>query len=169
MGGGYTNSQTWEAWWESLEVSWNNTSFIFLASVALSMALVVASWMTWSSGDDLDLGHEDESERTKLQDVQEVNSDQESEHEEPDEGKEEKSVEEVYGLNHQLTGEVKKVERRALERTVESQMTDEQRQAEREAQTEQLAAIFKMMQDQEDKFGQTTIDDIKDQMKLYCG
>lgn len=37
------------------------------------------------------------------------------------------------------------------------------------AQSEQLAAIFKMMQDQEEKFGETSIDEIKDQMKLYCG
>lgn len=37
------------------------------------------------------------------------------------------------------------------------------------AQSQQLAAIFKMMKEQEEKFGETTIDEIKDQMKLYCG
>lgn len=35
-------------------------------------------------------------------------------------------------------------------------------------QNEQLEAILKLMQNQKEKFGDTSIDEIKDQMKFYC-
>lgn len=35
-------------------------------------------------------------------------------------------------------------------------------------QNEQLEAIFKLMQNQKEKFGETSIDEIKEQMKFYC-
>nr|XP_045594719.1 matrix-remodeling-associated protein 7-like isoform X1 [Procambarus clarkii] len=163
---GYINSQTWEvsAWFETYEVSWENTSLIFVLTVALSLAVVITTWMMRDSGYDTNHGHQDQCEIAELQGIQEVNTDEESEQERNDE-----SIEKLLEISGPLPGEARKVPRQVLERTVEKQMTEEQRQAERDAQSEQLAAIFKMMQDQEDKFGQTTIDEIKDQMKLYCG
>lgn len=111
-------------------------------------------------------GQQNKGEMEKLQDIQEMNLEGDSEQELEEEN--EKSIEKLLEMNQCFPGEMRKVPRRVLEKTVEKQMSEEQRQAEREVQSQQLAAIFKMMQDQEDKFGQTTIDEIKDQMKLYC-
>ncbi|XP_068251188.1 matrix-remodeling-associated protein 7-like isoform X2 [Palaemon carinicauda] len=147
---GFVNSQTWEAWFESYEVLWDNTSYIFIISVVLSLVIAVATyWMPIGS-------QELHSSETEVED-----EDTKEEHKEKD--LENRLLEE----NHHV--ELKNAQRRALERSMENQMTAEQREAEREAQSQQLAAIFKMMQEQEEKFGKTSIDDIKDQMKLYCG
>lgn len=164
---GYVDSQTWEAWFESYEVSWNNTSFIFVVSVLLSLAVVIATWMMRIPNDDSD--HKQEyNERMKLQDIQEAKAEEESDNEEKEEINE-KSTGNLLEFNHYLPENVEKVQRRPSEKTIETQLSAEQIMAERKAQSEQLAAIFKMMQDQEEKFGETTIDEIKDQMKLYCG
>ncbi|XP_042889259.1 matrix-remodeling-associated protein 7-like [Penaeus japonicus] len=147
---GYTNSQTWEAWLDVYNVSWNNTSFIFLASVALSVAIIIVSWILPFNS----------SVRNRTSKV-EIKID------EPEE--DEQELQRLLDMAHHAPGDVKKAQRRALERNIETHMSDEQRKAEREAQSQQLAAIFKMMKEQEEKFGETTIDEIKDQMKLYCG
>ncbi|XP_069982966.1 matrix-remodeling-associated protein 7 [Penaeus vannamei] len=147
---GYTNSQTWEAWLDVYNVSWNNTSFIFLASVALSAAIIIVSWI-------LPFNSSIRNRKTKIK----IKID------EPED--DEQELQRLLDMAHHAPGDVKKAQRRALERNIETHMSDEQRQAEREAQSQQLAAIFKMMKEQEEKFGETTIDEIKDQMKLYCG
>ncbi|XP_035695999.1 cilia- and flagella-associated protein 251-like [Branchiostoma floridae] len=56
---------------------------------------------------------------------------------------------------------------RKVYKEAERCMTDEDRAAERRIQQEQLAAIFKLMQDNEDKFGVQSYDDVEEQMKLY--
>ncbi|XP_047498576.1 matrix-remodeling-associated protein 7-like [Penaeus chinensis] len=147
---GYTNSQTWEAWLDVYNVSWNNTSFIFLASVALSAAIIIVSWI-------LPFNSSVRNRKSKV----EIKID------EPED--DEQELQRLLDIAHQAPSDVKKAQRRALERNIETHMSDEQRLAEREAQSQQLAAIFKMMKEQEEKFGETTIDEIKDQMKLYCG
>lgn len=143
---GFINSQTWEAWFESYEVLWDNTSYIFIVSITLSLAIAIATWL-------IPFGSQEtgEPEMVEDEDVIEATSEQ--------------------GLLEatEQPADMKNSERRSLERRVQNQMTAEQRDAEREAQSQQLAVIFKMMQEQEEKFGKTSIDDIKDQMKLYCG
>ncbi|XP_019642060.1 PREDICTED: trans-Golgi network integral membrane protein 2-like [Branchiostoma belcheri] len=56
---------------------------------------------------------------------------------------------------------------RKVYKEAERGMTDEDRETERRIQREQLAAIFKLMQDNEDKFGVQSYDDVEEQMKLY--
>ena len=50
---------------------------------------------------------------------------------------------------------------------IQEEMTAEQRKNEVDVQKDQLAAIFGLMQSQEDKFGVDSLDDINTQMKLY--
>lgn len=50
---------------------------------------------------------------------------------------------------------------------IEEDMTEEQKANEREIQRQQMEAIFKLMEDQEEKFGVGTMDDMQEQMKLY--
>jgi len=50
---------------------------------------------------------------------------------------------------------------------VESQMTEEELDQEREMQRKQLEEIFKLLETDKDKYGVTTMDDLQAQMKLY--
>lgn len=118
--------------------------------MALSAAIIIVSWI-------LPFNSSIRNRKTKIK----IKID------EPED--DEQELQRLLDMAHHAPGDVKKAQRRALERNIETHMSDEQRQAEREAQSQQLAAIFKMMKEQEEKFGETTIDEIKDQMKLYCG
>ncbi|XP_072167827.1 uncharacterized protein [Diadema setosum] len=51
---------------------------------------------------------------------------------------------------------------------VSRMMSDEQKQEERRIQSEQLEAIFKLVQEQSDTFGINSLQDIQDQFKLYA-
>ncbi|KAK7080659.1 hypothetical protein SK128_012962 [Halocaridina rubra] len=149
---GFVDSQTWEAWFESLEVFWDNTSYIFIISICLSLVLVLATWM-------LPIGFLGTENAASSEGYEELKSDM---------------SESTNSSENQMEGkrkfiDTKTAERRALEKEMEVQMTLEQKREEREAQSQQLEAIFRMMQEQEDKFGKTSIGDIQDQMKLYSG
>lgn len=50
---------------------------------------------------------------------------------------------------------------------VESQMTKEELDQERQMQRKQLEEIFKLLETDKDKYGVTTMDDLQAQMKLY--
>jgi len=50
---------------------------------------------------------------------------------------------------------------------VESQMSEEELDQEREMQRKQLEEIFKLLETDKDKYGVTTMDDLQAQMKLY--
>ena len=50
---------------------------------------------------------------------------------------------------------------------IEEEMSEDQKQNEREIQRQQLEAIFKLMAEQEEKFGINNMDDMQEQMKLY--
>ncbi|CAL4072522.1 unnamed protein product [Meganyctiphanes norvegica] len=139
---GYTNSQTWEAWYESSQVLWNNTCMIFLMSVIMSIAAAVFTWRMPSH-----VNIDDHGDENLLQ--------------EEDLNKEKCTEQDNVGI----PGKVKAAQQRALQDSIK--LTDEQQQQEKRAEAEQLAAIYILMQQQGEKFGQTSMDDIKQQMKLY--
>ena len=66
-----------------------------------------------------------------------------------------------------IPGEVKRVKARMAQQKMEEEMTAEAREQERQAQRDQLEAIFKMLKDQEDKYGINSMKDMEEQMKLY--
>lgn len=68
--------------------------------------------------------------------------------------------------NMELEADVKKPARIA-EMVIKAGMSDEQVQQEKQTQKEQLKEIFRLMQQQADKFGSVTITDVEEQMKLY--
>ncbi|XP_076366309.1 uncharacterized protein LOC143255087 [Tachypleus tridentatus] len=53
------------------------------------------------------------------------------------------------------------------ETLISAGLTEEQKKVEEEARKKQLAEIFKLMQNQQEKFGMTSMDDVVEQMKLY--
>ncbi|KAK4307542.1 hypothetical protein Pmani_020689 [Petrolisthes manimaculis] len=157
---GYNDSQTWEAWLGSLEVLWNNTSGIFVLSVLASVAVILATWAMKSHQRPHQHCHKQKTHMCDGGDEANTEDDTHTQHTAQEEDKlVDQSEKSTLGAN----------DKRHVLETVQKSMTDQQRSEEREAQSQQLAAIFKMMQEQEEKFGETTIDDIRDQMKLYCG
>lgn len=161
---GYTNSQTWQAWLETYQVLWNNTSLIFVASVCVSVVVVVVSWILSRSRQ-----HYPQSRLTQPKEPHEECLEKDTVEKTEDSDQDKRDVDKVIQYGQHLPGQVKRAQQRSLEKSIETEMSEEQRATEREIQSQQLAAIFKMMKEQEEKFGETTMDEIKDQMKLYCG
>ncbi|CAL1527480.1 unnamed protein product [Lymnaea stagnalis] len=67
-----------------------------------------------------------------------------------------------------IQGEIKRVQQSVATRTIAKNLTEEQLNEEREVQRKQLAEIFKLMQEQQDRFGIGSMDDMQEQMKLYA-
>ena len=78
----------------------------------------------------------------------------------------EKSIDPVSYASH-IPSEIKKVQQKALTKEIEEKMTQEEKEKERKIQREQLEAIFKLMQQQDDKFGIEDFGQMSDQMKYY--
>ena len=66
-----------------------------------------------------------------------------------------------------IPGEVKRVKARLAQQKIEEEMNASERAAERAAEAKQMSAIFKLLQDQEEKYGISSMDDMHEQMKLY--
>lgn len=62
---------------------------------------------------------------------------------------------------------MKKAKQRVTAKKLQTDLTPDQLQEEREVQRKQLEEIFKLMQSQGDKFGVDSMDDVQHQMKLY--
>jgi len=66
-----------------------------------------------------------------------------------------------------IQGEVKRVKQKLATKRIQETLTQEQIDEEKKVQQQQLEAIFKLMQEQSEKFGLTSMDDVQDQMSLY--
>lgn len=66
-----------------------------------------------------------------------------------------------------LQSEVKRTKQKVAIDKIEEKMTAEQKEQERQIQSDQLAAIFNLMQSQQEKFGVDSMEEIQSQMKLY--
>ncbi|BFZ03181.1 hypothetical protein BsWGS_06219 [Bradybaena similaris] len=67
-----------------------------------------------------------------------------------------------------IQGEFKRVQQSVATRTIEKSLTEQQLQEEREVQRRQLGEIFRLMQQQEERFGIGSMDDMQEQLKLYA-
>ncbi|RUS82565.1 hypothetical protein EGW08_009695 [Elysia chlorotica] len=67
-----------------------------------------------------------------------------------------------------IQGEIKRVQQKVATKSIAKTLTEDQLKEEREIQREQLATIFRLMQEQQDRFGIGTMDDMQEQMKLYA-
>ena len=80
---------------------------------------------------------------------------------------EDDAIDPVQYCEH-IQSEVKKAKHRVAEREVKQNMSADEMKAERELQRRQLEEIFKLMQQNNDKFGVSSMEDVKQQMKLYA-
>ena len=78
-----------------------------------------------------------------------------------------KSVQDPVTFCEHIQSEVKKAEQKFATKKLQEEMSAEQIAEERVIQQQQLSAIFKMMEDDSDKFGISSLGDMTDQMKLY--
>lgn len=80
---------------------------------------------------------------------------------------EESTIDPVYYCEH-IQGEIKKVKQDVTTRKICETLSEEQIAEEKQRQRDQLAEIFKLMQEQEEKFGINSMDEIQEQMRLYA-
>lgn len=66
-----------------------------------------------------------------------------------------------------LPGQLKSVKLRKATKQVEEGLTDEQKQEEAQVRSQQLESILTLMRQQEEKFGNSSMEDIEEQLKLY--
>nr|XP_054762578.1 matrix-remodeling-associated protein 7-like [Lytechinus pictus]XP_054762579.1 matrix-remodeling-associated protein 7-like [Lytechinus pictus]XP_054762580.1 matrix-remodeling-associated protein 7-like [Lytechinus pictus] len=92
-------------------------------------------------------------------DIEPLDSEQTNENEHEGEG------DDIESKTQHLAGPQKT---KKLVEEVSKMMSDEQKQEERRIQSEQLEAIFKLVQNQQDTFGIGSLEDIEDQFKLYA-
>ena len=78
----------------------------------------------------------------------------------------EKEIDALKFCGH-IPAEIKKARVNATKKKIEQEMTDEQKETEQELQRKQLQAIFELMEENKDKFGVDSMEDIDDQMRLY--
>ncbi|GFR91889.1 matrix-remodeling-associated protein 7-like [Elysia marginata] len=67
-----------------------------------------------------------------------------------------------------IQGEIKRVQQKVATKSIAETLTEDQLREEKEIQRQQLADIFRLMQEQQDRFGIGTMDDMQEQMKLYA-
>ncbi|XP_063444442.1 matrix-remodeling-associated protein 7-like isoform X2 [Mytilus trossulus] len=84
-----------------------------------------------------------------------------------DEGGDAPEVDPMQYCEH-IQSEVKKAKFRVAEKKIGETMTADQIAEEKEMQRKQLEEIFRLMQEQNDKFGVNSVEDIQNQMKLYA-
>jgi len=66
-----------------------------------------------------------------------------------------------------LPGQLKSVKLRKATKQVEEALTDEQKEEEAVVRGQQLESILMLMRQQEEKFGNSSMEDIQEQLKLY--
>ena len=76
-------------------------------------------------------------------------------------------IDPVYYCEH-IQGEIKKVKHDLTNKKICEDLTEDQIAEERARQKDQLAEIFRLMQEQQEQFGIDSMDEIHDQMRLYA-
>jgi len=66
-----------------------------------------------------------------------------------------------------IQSQIKQTKHRVAQQQIESKMSQEERDKEREIQRRQLEEIFRVMEEQKDKFGVNDVMDIQEQLKMY--
>ena len=66
-----------------------------------------------------------------------------------------------------IQGHIKQTTHRIAQEKIEATMTVEERDKEREIQRRQLEEIFRVMEEQKEKFGVNDVSDVQEQLKMY--
>lgn len=177
---GYTDSQTWQAWYENWLVVYGNASLVLLTSFLLSLlAAAVVYLLPVLSDASTDQPTEQEGETAARED----------ESDEIEEDKRKKLTEDTSDDCHDESSGLSRSRKAALEELKQEgvacpfgpqreglrargpahqpRLSPFYQRKEMEVKNEQLATIHRLMQEQQEKFGATTLEDLRSQMKLY--
>ncbi|KAK7113654.1 hypothetical protein V1264_012903 [Littorina saxatilis] len=78
----------------------------------------------------------------------------------------ESAIDPVYYCEH-IQGEIKKVKQDVTTRKICENLSEEEIESEKQRQRDQLEEIFRLMQEQQERFGISSFDEMQDQMRLY--
>lgn len=130
------------SWIDNFVVYYDNLSMYYVVSVVMSfVALYLAWWYSsYTQGTDVTSEHALSSENNPYDD----------------------------GVSKSgLLKKIKLARQEAIEQELAAGLTDQQLQQERETEQAQLAAIFKLLQQQEEKFQVSSMEELQEQLKLY--
>ncbi|KAL8565551.1 hypothetical protein ACOMHN_049527 [Nucella lapillus] len=99
--------------------------------------------------------------------VQEKKSDRSAQEQENEDKDQQPTIDPVYYCEH-IQGEIKKVKQGVATRKICESLSSDQIAEEKRRQQDQLAEIFKLMQQQEEKFGISSMEEMQEQMGLYA-
>ncbi|XP_018008613.1 uncharacterized protein LOC108666287 [Hyalella azteca] len=173
---GYINSQTWEAWYESWLVVYGNASMVLMVAFLISLAAAAAVYYLPV----LQPCHDDLIDHNLLDKKYSVGGLAKKEMMDCSDCNDGSNNDESTGISADRIGEAdslkaeddgfifagENVRRRTCNPQPELSSYDQH--MEKEVKNEQLATIHRLMQAQREKFGDTSMDDLVNQMKLYA-
>ncbi|KAL4240072.1 hypothetical protein ACF0H5_000866 [Mactra antiquata] len=137
------------------------TILVIIISLSYTMRNVLRIWNAGKPVRDTDKQGNAQNEAN--------NSDQESAEESNDEETKEKQEPEIDPVQYceHIQSQVKKARQRVAAKEIQQNLTAEELENEREIQRKQIEDIFKLMEQNSDKFGETSEEDMVQQMRLY--
>lgn len=66
-----------------------------------------------------------------------------------------------------IQGQIKQTQHRIAQQKIEAMMSEEERSKEKDIRRQQLADIFRVMEEQKEKYGVKDVSDIQEQLKMY--
>ncbi|XP_045213505.1 matrix-remodeling-associated protein 7-like [Mercenaria mercenaria] len=150
-----------------MDIFSENKQYMLVVTIPLTVLVLIAS-MTytirnisriWNAGKPVT--SETKSETVENSDDEEEDANKQSEQETVD-----SKIDPVQYCEH-IQSEVKKARHRVATQEIRQNLTAEDMEKEREIQRKQLEDIFKLMEQNSDKFGASSEEDIRQQMKLY--
>ncbi|KAF2369016.1 hypothetical protein FHG87_000239 [Trinorchestia longiramus] len=170
---GYINSQTWEAWYESWVVVYGNASLVLVLSFLLSVAAAAAVYLLPTlqqpqpdEANQIQLERDIDSNEDLIRKKTDGDTDQDHYHDECN-GISQARKDALEAMNAEGGGGCIFTHGGLRRRKEEPSMSPFYQRKEKEVTNEQLATIHRIMQEQRDKFGDTSMEDLVDQLKLY--
>ncbi|XP_022189711.1 matrix-remodeling-associated protein 7 [Nilaparvata lugens] len=138
-------------WSENFSIYSENLSIYYIICISLSVLSVVFTWYFHNFYIFQGLNCADQKEDMS---TDEGNSDSM------------KDKDSNIEVRKEIFSQLKAV-RQPIVQQISSGLTEDQLKEEREAEAQQLAEIFQLLQNQEDKFNVSSMEELEDQMKLY--
>ncbi|XP_043208724.1 matrix-remodeling-associated protein 7-like [Amphibalanus amphitrite] len=164
------------AWKVFLSLVWENTRWYLLMTVVLTVATVLLGWLytaVWCARSATVRVRPNTPSETEVQEASSTTTPSPDDHSVLDERRRRQDSDDepltvlVDTTQPLPPGRLKRAEREAMRRRLEQDMTEEQKREERQAESEQMAAILDLMQKNSDKFGNPSAEEMQSQMRLY--
>lgn len=131
------------SWFSNFSVYYDNLSVYYICTILLSFLAVFVTW--WLLDSDRKHPEDDDNFQNNQQanDPVEIND------------------------SESILSQIKMSRHKAIAEELSSGLTEEQLQQEKETEKKQLEAIFQLLKEQQDKFNVNSMEELKDQLRLY--